>query len=157
MTLIPLILTLCVSLSLSCSEFLGCLSFGVKHLVHKTRHGRAITGAYHILPESMGHRKHILVDNTNENIQPSEPQTPANTTPKSVPTPVSIPTPFRPGAGTISQSRMEETLVEKDEFIRKTVRISFTVYLHKIRNIYLKSFNNGRFCCYDSLLKMSVF
>ena len=49
-----------------CSEFIGCLSFGLHKLVTKLcDHGStAVTNWYHVLPEKLGHRKHIVADIT---------------------------------------------------------------------------------------------
>ena len=49
-----------------CSEFIGCLSFGLHKLVTKLcDHGStAVTNWYHVLPEKLGHRKHIVADVT---------------------------------------------------------------------------------------------
>ena len=44
-----------------CSELLGCLSFGLRHLVAKcTRSPSGVFGWYYLLSAHVGHRKHIL-------------------------------------------------------------------------------------------------
>ena len=40
-------------------EFLGCMSFGVRHLLTKKRD---ISGWYHLLTQSAGTRKHLQVN-----------------------------------------------------------------------------------------------
>ena len=63
-------MTWCVS---SCSEFLGCMSFGVKHLIARTAH-RDVEGWYYLLSENLGHRKHLVASMTakphSDNSQP---------------------------------------------------------------------------------------
>ena len=42
-----------------CSDFIGCLSFGIRHLQSKCRHAGVVSGWYYLLSAELGHRKHI--------------------------------------------------------------------------------------------------
>ena len=45
----------------NCAEFIGCLSFGLSHLVAKCRKQETgVSGWYYLLSAEIGHRKHIL-------------------------------------------------------------------------------------------------
>ena len=45
----------------NCAEFIGCLSFGLSHLVAKCRKQESgVSGWYYLLSAEIGHRKHIL-------------------------------------------------------------------------------------------------
>ncbi|CAH1786293.1 unnamed protein product [Owenia fusiformis] len=53
------------------SEFLGCMSFGLKHLLATSR---TITGWYYLLTEDIGRKKHLRATETTVPTQPPLPQ-----------------------------------------------------------------------------------
>ena len=41
----------------------GCMSFGIKHLLTKGKKTEVpVDGWYHLLPENLGNRKHLIAD-----------------------------------------------------------------------------------------------
>ena len=68
--LLLLYLTFVCSFS-SCGEFLGCMSFGIKHLMSRKKSGKESTEGkegkekwYYLLSENIGHRKHLESNTT---------------------------------------------------------------------------------------------
>ena len=49
-----------------CSELVGCLSFGIRHLQAKCRQQGIVAGWYFLLSADLGHRKHIRTGSSHD-------------------------------------------------------------------------------------------